>query len=994
MLKKYFFLLFLMFFVGENLVSQVDQRARPILSGSSRAISTEAIAEKDLLPPSGEFKIYNPKNRNSNIVVPGKGYPKNMDAAWQKKSGNIPGKKPIFTFDAATSGSTPTDPTGAVGPNHYVNAWNSAFAIYDKEGNVLSPPADLQTIGGTFTGEDLGDPIVFYDNFADRFVITQFSDTQFSETEQNALLVAISKGPDPVNDGWHTYRFITGTFPDYPKFSIWGDGYYVTTNQDPDEVRNPDGQNTGLNEVVFVLERDKMLLGEEARHLGFPLPGIRVNGFYSPAGFFAVGKEAPPVGNAPIIYFQDDAWLGVNEDHLKIWLVNVDWSNPMNSTIEESQNIGPSQGVTPFNSVFDGGSFTNLSQPGNAPDVDALQGAIMYPTAYRQFPTHNSVVFNFVVDIDPSAVEHAGIRWYELRQDAGGGPWSVYQEGTYAPDNSDRWCGSIGIDKNGNIGLGFTVLNDSPETPIYPSLRYTGRYAGDPLGVMTLQEESIVEGTSPDPSNRYGDYSHMSIDPVDQETFWFIGEYFGMGSRLNKVGVFKISPQFARDVGVVAIVSPKNGALTAQENITVTVRNFGSTAQSNFPITFSVDRGNVITETFTGSIPPTEQADFTFSTRGDFSGVGESYEITSSTELPGDENPDNDSFSKIIKNLPPNDIGVTAIHSPKTGENLGTEQVVITVENFGGKAQSNIPVAYKLDGGNLIKETISQNLAVGGEISYTFQSLVDLSEPGKYNIYATTLFENDSNKENDFMEKTVANLNCIPKGSDCSFGDGIYDFYLQEIVNENIFCGNGYYDFTGLSTRLDRNQRTYQVGVSSHFSGNRFSLWIDFNDNGYFDQDERLINAQEIPSANIVYTYDFTIPADAPLGEHLMRVRAGDTSYEGTLNDPCSVMEFGNTMDYSVVVVSNIEESELGDSSLVITSTDGEIFDVNLNTSYQRFLWITVHDLLGQKLLEHRLDKSFRGYEYNLDMSYVATGVYLVRVGTRKEGKVKRIIVR
>src|SRR5690606_34353833 len=130
-----------------------------------------------------------------------------------------------------------------------------------------------------------------------------------------------------------------------------------------------------------------------------------------------------------------------------------------------------SAGVTPFISTFDGGSFTNLAQPGDNQDVDALQGAIMYMTPYRRFATHNSVVFNFVVDIDASAAEHAGIRWYELRQDSGGGPWRVHQEGTYAPDNSDRWCGSIGIDEFGNIGMGFTVLNNNPENPTFPSLQ-------------------------------------------------------------------------------------------------------------------------------------------------------------------------------------------------------------------------------------------------------------------------------------------------------------------------------------------------------------------------------------------------------------------------------------------------------------------------------------------------------------------------------------------
>ncbi|MFD2517169.1 GEVED domain-containing protein [Salinimicrobium flavum] len=987
MLKKYFYFLLLILLGHLNLYSQVNEKAGPVLSGSAKALHSGPLADKELLPPGGKFKIYNPKNRSANRVVPGKGYPKTQDAAWQKEAGEIPSKKPELVFDAASSGSTPTDPTGAVGPNHYLNAWNSAFAIYDKQGNILSPPADLQTIGGTFEDEDLGDPIVFYDQFADRFIITQFSDSP------NSLLVAVSQGPDPVNDGWYTYRFLTGTLPDYPKFFVWSDGYYVTTNQDPEEIRAIQDGEDGLSEVVYVLERDKMLQGEEAKHLGFPLPGITVNGFYSPAGFFAVGDELPPKGNAPIIYFQDDAWLGVTQDHLKMWEVNVDWENVDNSSISESQELGPEEGVSPFHSTFDGGSFENLSQPGDAPDVDALQGAVMYPTAYRRFPTHNSVVFNFVVDVDPSRVEHAGIRWYELRQDPQGGPWSVFQEGTYAPDYSDRWCGSIGIDKNGNIGLGFTVLNDNPENPIYPSLRYTGRYATDPPGIMTLKEESIAEGTSANPSNRYGDYSHMTIDPVDGETFWFIGEYFTPGARRNKVGVFKIAPEFDNDVGVVDITSPSNSTLGANEQITVTIRNFGRLPQSNFQVSYSVDGGQEVTQTFTGTIAPTSQTDFTFSTNVNLSEIGKDYTIVASTHLSSDENTENDIYEEIIKNLPPDDVGVTAIHSPETGERLGMEEVVITVENFGGEPQSNFPVSYKLDEGETVTETFTGTIGVQEQISYTFGRLVDLSAPKVYQLFATTNLPDDSNPENDSTEKTIANLNCIPEGSECFLGDGIRDFYLEDIGNENIFCTNGYNDFLSYSTLLDRSKGTFQVGVSTGFSGNQFSLWIDFNDNGAFEEEERLITSEVIPSAGTIHTFQFSIPEDAPLGEHILRVRAGDTSFAGDLNNPCDVMEYGTTHDYSVVVVSSIEDSVLGDAELIVSSMQGTVFEVNMTSSYQNPVWITVHDMLGRKLVENMIRKSLGSYSYTLDMSYVATGVYLVRVGTREEGRVQRIIV-
>jgi hypothetical protein len=987
MLKKYLFFLFLILAGTWHAVAQVHEEAKPVWTGSSRAIHTQALARKDLLPPSGEFKVVNPRNRGSNKVVPGKGYPKTRDAAIQTKQGEIESKAPILSFDAATSGSTPTDPTGAVGPNHYVNAWNSSFAIYDKEGNILSLPASLRTIGGTFDGEDLGDPIVLYDEFADRFLITQFSDTP------NSFLVAVSQGPDPVNDGWYTYRFETGAaFPDYPKFYIWSDGYYITTNKD--------SNTASTSEVVYVLERDKILLGEEAQHVGFPLPGINTNGFYSPSGFFAVGEELPPRGNAPIVYFQDDAWAGVNEDHLKFWLINMDWQNLQNSTIAESQILGPSEGITPFLATFDGGSFTNLSQPGDAPEVDALQGAIMYMTPYRRFGTHNSVVMNFVVDTDASAAEHAGIRWYELRQNADGQPWYVYQEGTYAPDGSDRWCGSIGIDGFGNIGIGFTVMNDNPENPVFPSLRFTGRYAQDPPGRMTIREETVVEGPSPNPSSRYGDYAHLTIDPVDNVTFWYIGEYFVNAQRRNRVGVFQLEPDDAVDVGIVDIVSPQDATLGASEEVTVVIRNFGLSPQSNIPVEFSIDGGPVISEVFSGTIPRTSEVEFTFSTTVDLSEIGESYDFYVATTLEGDQNPENNAYSEVIENLFPVDVGITSIDAPTTGQSLSViEEVTVTIQNFGGEPQNNIPVSYSINEGSAVTEVYNGTLEVGEQVSYTFNNGADISVPGAYNFYAETNLEGDADAANDGTEKVIANLSCIPEGSDCSFGDGISHFYLQEIINENIPCGDGYDDFIGYSAQLDRSVGTFTVSVRSRFAegeDEKFSMWIDLNDNGSFDESELLIDSAVIPTEDEVHSYEFSIPEDANLGEHILRIRAGDTSFSGDLNDPCSVLEYGTTHDYSVVVTDStivIDDSILNEAELIISSGDNNVFDIRMITPFEDNLRITVHNLLGQKLVENKIEKSARAYLYELDMSYAATGVYLIRVGTRKVGKVKRIIV-
>ncbi|MBK6965948.1 MAG: PKD domain-containing protein [Bacteroidales bacterium] len=161
----------------------------------------------------------------------------------------------------------------------------------------------------------------------------------------------------------------------------------------------------------------------------------------------------------------------------------------------------------------------------------------MYMAQYRRFPAYNSAVFNFVVDLN-NADNFSGIRWYELRQTTDGAPWTIYQEGTYSqPDGHSAFCGNMCMDANGNIGMAYTTVS----TTQFPSLRFTGRYASDPAGTMTLTEEVIANGTQSDPSSRYGDYAQMTIDPNDDVTFWSIGEYFN-GGRKNQVGVFQIAP--------------------------------------------------------------------------------------------------------------------------------------------------------------------------------------------------------------------------------------------------------------------------------------------------------------------------------------------------------------------------------------------------------------------------------------------------------------------
>jgi PKD repeat protein len=513
------------------------------------------IASGTFIPAENNSNEVNVKKWGSNAYVPGKGLPKGNDPLWdkQRKANQVQGKSPILTFEAASANITPTDPTGAVGPNNFVNSWNTSFRIWDKAGNPLTAAASL----GTLFGNTDGDPIVIYDPFADRFLITEFY--------SNGFKAAICQGPDPVNDGWYIYAFATNTFPDYPKFSVWSDGYYITSNKD---------QNTaGSSQVVFAVDRAKMIAGDPgAQMVGFPLTGITTSGFYSPAGFNANGPNMPPPGNAPIVYLQDDAWSGVSADHLKVWLINVDWVTPANSTISSPLVLN----TQPFDCVFDGGSFSNLPQPSGS-DIDALQATIMFMAQYRRFPTYNTCVFNFVVDLDGND-NHAGIRWFELRQANDAAPWAIFQEGTYAqPDGNSAFAGNMCMDIDGNIALAYTTVSST----LHPCLRYTGRYASDPPGTMTIAEDVIANGIQSDPASRYGDYSQMTIDPTDGKTFWSDGEYFAGGTRKNQVGVFRFAPLTPTAAFTASTTTP------CVDNTTVVFTNESTGNASLFSWTFT-----------------------------------------------------------------------------------------------------------------------------------------------------------------------------------------------------------------------------------------------------------------------------------------------------------------------------------------------------------------------------------------------------------------------
>ena len=921
--------------------------------------------------PDEEMRPGHPKKQGANITVPGKGLPKGNDALVQDHDLTMrhTGREPLLVFNANTSSYTPSDPTGAVGPNHYVGAWNTSFRIFDKEGNPLTNNASLSTL---FPGNNTGDPIVLYDVEADRFIITEF------DNSPNGFNVAICQGSDPVNDGWYIYTtgFSTGAFPDYTKFSIWSDGYYVTAN-------------INANNKVFAIEREEMLLGNPSQFVSFALPGIRTSGFYSPQFFNVTDGELPPPGNASIVYLQDDAWSGVSQDHLKVWTVNVDWTNTASSTISTADEII----TTPFVSVFDGGSFSNAPQPGG-PDQDVLQATIMNQAQYRRFPTYNSAIFNFVVDAE-GAGELAGIRWYELRQDNDGDPWTIYQEGTYTSPYNNKYAfsGSMAMDGFGNIGMGYTTCSNSERVAIY----YTGRYANDPLGEMTIDETLIAQSTSSNGSNRLADYVHLTLDPTDDKTFWHIAEYFN-GGRKDVVGVFQISVDIMRDIGLISINSPSSGTLSEDEEITITLRNYGLDTLVNIPVNYQVDDGDIVSEIVTVPIATNQTYQYTFAQTANLGVIGQTYEIVSYSSMDADENMLNDTTFKSVTYRAPTDIGVSSIITPISGTGLSDEEVIkVTISNFGAEPQTNFDVTFNLDD-YVHTEQVPGPVIFQFPTSYTFEETVNLSSLGDYNLTVYTTLTDDYDLNNDTTTTVIENTLCQPFSS-CTDGHGFYQFILGTIDNVTDCSVDGYGDYTDLSTELGNNT-TNDLTITTHFGSQYVVVWIDFNDNFVFEEDEVVVNNYIIAEGDTVAgVYTETIPLVIPygviLGEHILRAKS---NYNDSVPvNACEGSMYGETEDYVAELVQWVgtDEIPLQETELVVKTFANNQFEISLNSDeVNETLIINLHNILGQKLVENRVENVNGKYIYNLDMSYAKPGAYIVRFGNTEYGKVKRIIVK
>ena len=430
----------------------------------------------------------------------------------------------------ATSVIVP-DTVGDIGPDYYIQAVNSAFQIFDTSGTPVSQTTYIRdlwfNVDSPCGNDDPVDPIVRYDRDADRWLISGFV---WNLTVEDYLCIAVSQSGNPVTGGWYLYEIMAidqGTdqlFPlDFPKISVHPDAFFLST------VRSY-FLDLGLD--VWALERSRMLDGLPAGLVRFHLS--------APTVALLPGDldGSPPPTNSPAWFARhlDDDRINIGDDRVEVFAYSVDWAIPGNSTFTLTASLP----VDPFDSIICTPDLLDVCvpQPDTTQELETLSIWPQWRLQYRYTAEHESLLFNHTIDVDGSG--HAGIRWYELRRPSAGN-WSVYQQGTHHDDEMNYFMGSISMDMNGNIALGYSASSED----VYPSIHIAHRMVTDAPGMMPGVEYVAEAGTGSQTSGnlRWGNYSTMDVDPVDDCTFWYTNEYYKVSSEagwLTKIVSFKL----------------------------------------------------------------------------------------------------------------------------------------------------------------------------------------------------------------------------------------------------------------------------------------------------------------------------------------------------------------------------------------------------------------------------------------------------------------------
>ncbi len=518
----------------------------------------------------------------------------------QTAQGRRPAARLVASFDGLGVGFTgphgtsatrnPSDNSLAVGRDHIVQTVNSRLAIFTKKGKLFdttgralygSVPTNtvFKGFGGPCELRNNGDAVVRYDQLADRWLIvmpiftrgarranepptprhgepaarsqigregqpgaavrlyeppvtmpaavtqapgagTRTTPAAPPDSGSYAMCYALSTGPDPMGP-WYRYEFVRPLFPDYPRPAIWPDGYYVPSSTSDDFIQKH----------ACVVDRARMLKGESATEQCIVIDDVN---FLNNVDLD--GQQLPPNGAPNLMIATGGAQLKkvMEDDGLYVWAFHVDWIDPSRTRLAGPTKIA----VAPYHYLCDGQLTSCVPQPGTDRRLDAQGDKLMARVVYRRIGNRESIVAVHSVN---SAVGGGGVRWYELRINARDSARTItlYQQGTYAPDAFYRWMGSPAIDARGNIGIGYSFGG----TPHFAGQRFAGRLASDPPGQLTLREQVLVNGEGAQTNTlRWQDYTQTAVDPVDDCTIWYVGDYLKKDalSYSTRIGAFKM----------------------------------------------------------------------------------------------------------------------------------------------------------------------------------------------------------------------------------------------------------------------------------------------------------------------------------------------------------------------------------------------------------------------------------------------------------------------
>ena len=499
------------------------QDKKPVESGMSVRNDT-SIPVREMKQKPLEFKPDREANENPKIKHLHKDSPDSVVQGPASGPDTITANMPAtvqnfngIAYPGVACNCAPPDTNGEVGATQYVQIVNEGFQVFDKTtGASQLGPSGISTIwsgfGGVCQSNGNGDPVVLYDQLADRWVISQFAGVSVPTDE----CVAVSTTGDATGS-YYRYDFHLGSnFFDYPHLSVWPDGYYMSMN-----VFNSSG-TAFLGPQPFAFDRAKMLSGVPATFVTTGVTGGSNEDVYLPADLD--GSTLPPAG-APATFVEFPGGGAYRTFHF-----HADFNTPSNSTF----SLVGSPAAAGF-SLLCPTTRSCVPQSGTTNRVDGIGDRLMFRLAYRNFGDHESVVGNYSV----SSGGVAGVRWFELRN-VTAGPVSVFQQSTYQPDTTWRWMGAAAMDRDGNLAIGYSASSSS----LFPQLRYAGRLATDPLNVLSQAEATLFAGTGSQTGTltRWGDYSALTIDPIDDCTFWYTNEYIASNGSFNwrtRIGSFR-----------------------------------------------------------------------------------------------------------------------------------------------------------------------------------------------------------------------------------------------------------------------------------------------------------------------------------------------------------------------------------------------------------------------------------------------------------------------